>query len=56
MANKVEIQIVGNNVYAVNAIDGVKTKLGTLEKSSKKKQREHINKKMKKSAMHKHAC
>lgn len=35
MANKVEIQIVGNNVYAVNAIDGVKTKLGTLEKSAK---------------------
>ena len=35
MANKVEIQIVGNNVYAVNAIDGVKTKLGTLEKQSR---------------------
>lgn len=31
MANKVEIQIVGNNVYAVNAIDGVKTKLGSLQ-------------------------
>jgi ElaB/YqjD/DUF883 family membrane-anchored ribosome-binding protein len=35
MANKVEIQIVGNNVYAINAIDGVKTKLGTLDKSAK---------------------
>lgn len=35
MANKVEIQIIGNNVMAVNAIDGVKTKLGTLEKSSR---------------------
>ena len=35
MANKVTIEIVGNNVYAVNAIDGTKKKLTELDSKAK---------------------